>query len=423
MTSPQRRLGRPRQQSISREPRVSAPIALDFEAFLESRNVGDMGDDFLDLCDPRAPQTPSTNSKAHDAMLHSASGVTNEMAQQVDGHTVSPFDTEYMLLDSPIFHADENIYTMNDSDAIPIPGHLKEECLEKLSVLNSSLFRQLSSISSGKLADWLATSPSPRASLTQDRGDFSSPIPHAGPRSPIGDMLQSSQDFLNILKCFAPAQSSPPSCSPSHSSVGSSYSDFDPDDLFSDAIKPESYSPSSSIDDQTSSIHDSFLSSNAPPAGRQPGNSAGCLRSDIPSTLAILTCYVCLVRIYGTVLTQIHQMLLIRPLSLAELPAILPGLQLGGFQLDGQQHLQIGVLVEISMHMLDQIETVLGLPNEGGVSGSGNGLLEDSVSLTLLNIVINQDAAGCAGGDEAGIKSLRITVKSIKGLLKGKLMS
>ncbi len=79
------------------------------------------------------------------------------------------------------------------------------------------------------------------------------------------------------------------------------------------------------------------------------------------------------------------------------------------------------------MHMLDQIEAVLGLPDEGGASGNGScggngGLLEDSVSATLLNIVINQEAAESTEGDRAGLKSLRTTVKSIELLLKGGLV-
>ena len=71
------------------------------------------------------------------------------------------------------------------------------------------------------------------------------------------------------------------------------------------------------------------------------------------------------------------------------------------------------------MHMLDQIETTLGLPDEAGSGGNGGGLLEDSVSATLLNIVINQEAVESPEGDRAGVKSLRTTVKSIHGLLKG----
>lgn len=79
------------------------------------------------------------------------------------------------------------------------------------------------------------------------------------------------------------------------------------------------------------------------------------------------------------------------------------------------------------MHMLDQIEAALGLRDEGGVGGNGScgsngGLLEDSVSATLLNIVINQEAVESMEGDRAGVKSLRTTVKSIEVLLKGGLV-
>jgi len=80
------------------------------------------------------------------------------------------------------------------------------------------------------------------------------------------------------------------------------------------------------------------------------------------------------------------------------------------------------------MHMLNQIETTLGLPDDGEVGGNGggavsSGLLEDSVSATLLNIVVNQEAVESTDGDRAGTKSLRMTVKSIKGLLRGNSVS
>lgn len=419
ITSPQRRLGRPRQQSLPRESRLATPTVLDFDSFLDSRKVDNVGDDFSDLCNPRAPRLSTTSATGHEPILNGAGNTTDPNAQQTDGHTISPFDAEYMFIDSPIFHDEPNNYTSSDIEAAQVPDSVKDDCLEKLSQLNSSLFRQLSNVASGKLADWLNFSPSSTVPPMQQTGElFSDQSTCGNQKSPIGCMLQSSQEFLNILRCFAPSPSPPSSYSPSHSSMGSSYSDFDPDDLFSSAIKPESYSSSDSSDHRPS-IHESLLLSKAPSAARQPACSAGPLRSDISATLAILTCYVCLVRIYGSIFTQIHHLLLIRPSSLAELPAILPGLQLGGFELDGQQHLQIGVLLEISMHMLDQIEMVLGLPTDGEVGRSGCGLLEDSTSLTLLNIVINQEAAEGKEGDRAGVKSLRMTVKSIKGLLRG----
>lgn len=420
ITSPPRRMGRPKQQPAPIHSAMPDPHELDFETFFNAISPGDSLKNGFELSDAAASSAPAITMSANNQGHGEGGG--NE-AQRADERNEYVYNPQELLTDPTMFHGDQD-YSNRDDMIQASPPDLKEECLQKLSDLSSDLFRQWSRIGSAQLADSLCLSPpSPVASQNPES-------PNAfgldSAKSPIGKMLNSSRDFLEILKYFVRLPSTQLSIAAVHSSPSSCYSDFGLENLSVNHGNPSSNHSSSPaythpVSRVLSSVSSSsgleFTSANMP-------NSFGPLRSDVPTTLVILTCYICLVRIYRTVFSHIHNLLLARP-SQAELTPILPGIQLGGFQLESHRDLQIRILMQVSIHMLDRIEAALGLPDDSGTAGRGGvrgvGVLGDSVSTALLEVVMKQEVMDCAEGDRAGTKLLRDIWKSVDSLLKGRM--
>lgn len=412
-------MGRPKQQPAPIHSAIPDPHELDFDAFFNAINSGDSFESGIELSDAAASSAPAIITSANDPGHGGEGG--NE-AQRADERIDYVYNPQQLLTETTMFHGDQDYSNSDDLSQAP-PPDLKEECLQKLSDLSSDLFRQWSHIGSGQLADSFCFSPpSPAASQPES----SSAIGLNSAKSPIGKMLDSSRGFMDALKYFVRSPSNQHSISAVHSSPSSFYADFGLENISVNHSNPGSNyssSPASTrpVSHVLSSVSSSagldFTSANMP-------NSFGPLRSDVPTTLVILTCYICLVRIYRTVFSHIHNLLLARP-SQAELTPILPGLQLGGFQLESHRNLQIRILMQVSIQMLDRIEAALGLPDDSGTAGRegvrGVGILEDSVSTALLEIVMKQEAMDCAEGVRGGSKLLRDTWKSINSLLKGRM--
>lgn len=416
ITSPPRRMGRPKQQPAPIHSTIPDPHELDFDTLFNAIDPCDSLKNGFELRDAAgsnaSAMTTSANNQGHG-------GESGNEAQQADERIDFVYNPQQLLTDTPMFHGDQDFFNRDDLSQGPLPD-LKEECLQKLSDLSADLFRQWSRISSGQLADSLFFSPPTSNSQVTDPPNG---IALNNAKSPIGKMLDSSREFMDVLRYFVRSPSNQSSNSAFHSSPSSCYSDFGLENLSGNHVNMSSNHPSSPAYNYQISRVLSFGSSSASLDFTSP-DSFGPLRSDVLTALPILTCYICLVRIYRTIFSHIHNQLLARP-SQAELTSILPGLQLGGFQLESHRNLQIRILMQVSVHMLDQIESALGLPDDictaENAGSMRRGILEDSVSTALLEVVMKQEATDCAEGDRAGIKSLRNTWKSINRLLDGRI--
>ncbi|KAI9772776.1 MAG: hypothetical protein M1839_002321 [Geoglossum umbratile] len=294
----------------------------------------------------------------------------------------------------------------------------REQSVQRLLELNSSLLWDLSRISSGKLADTLAFSTPSRLKTPNNPNTNDEPLQ---PHNAIGRIFDSSERFLDILKYFTPPPSST-NCFPTRSSSVCSYSsDFEDGGEDLQAAGQGNRFQTDDMLDSGLRVSTDVLEDDA----RVPAESP---RPDIPTTFAILACYTYILKIYGAIFSQIHESLL-RPARLspgAATPNTLPGLQLGGYDLDNHCDLQIEIFIHISFRILGMIHRALGLPAiacgrgygyEGGSSRT-NGILGGSSSAPLLEIVLNQKGTGYVSGNAAGVADLKETVESIRLLLR-----
>ncbi|KAL1615603.1 hypothetical protein SLS54_008870 [Diplodia seriata] len=206
----------------------------------------------------------------------------------------------------------------------PPPSDRRQECLQKLGELHSALLADLSTVRASRVAT--------ESSITALRADAAA-HENCGCNVPIGRMLTTSAQLLEILHYFAPPSS------PSAPTVTGS------DEL---------------------------------------------LRPDIPTTLSILACYAALRRIYRTIFACIDASLrnFPPPLRSAALPPLFPGLALGGFQLGGNVGLQVLIVAQLSETMLAKIDAAL------GAGGAGRGLVgKQPAAADMLKAMMTEEEA------------------------------
>lgn len=107
------------------------------------------------------------------------------------------------------------------------------------------------------------------------------------------------------------------------------------------------------------------------------------------------------------------------------MPAIVPGLHIGGFSLDDHKDLQIDILIQVSSRMLERIEETLGVcvmssQETRNNSTCGHGILETTSASALLDIMFKQNDIGCLNGDNGRVARVKQTMNNVRGLLKGR---
>ncbi|KAE9380756.1 hypothetical protein N431DRAFT_433019 [Stipitochalara longipes BDJ] len=198
----------------------------------------------------------------------------------------------------------------------------------------------------------------------------------------IGRMLNKAETFVSILQHL-----SPPVLTKSSPGMGGSGSESDHSDEGQDIMNAFT-----SWHNETTPKELESTSCNS------SSNLGVSLRCDVPMTLSILTCYVCLIRIYRTLFSSIHTALVISKEKNMELPPLFPGLKLGGFA--PRMNFQVQILVQISANLLNKIDEALGLPNEQGRTKRGGGLLNQTGSDGLLQTMMKEEALeGLENGD------------------------
>ncbi|MCJ1265959.1 hypothetical protein MMC22_005841, partial [Lobaria immixta] len=193
----------------------------------------------------------------------------------------------------------------------------------------------------------------------------------------VGSVLKSSKTFLTLLTSFsAPAAPSPPFPPPPtpsirHNNSTSSSSDSGPlhsasaldydDPAMDEPVQhPSCKLPAGSSDDSKPS----------PP-------------TDITTVLQLLTCYIRIIHLHSIMYARNLDYILpflqhTTTQHVDSVPPIFPDMQVGGVSLNKFGTFQINLLLQISVHMLGEIELMLGLPEEyriGERKGGGTGVL------------------------------------------------
>lgn len=115
------------------------------------------------------------------------------------------------------------------------------------------------------------------------------------------------------------------------------------------------------------------------------GNGTHC---DVPTMLLLLSCYICLVRIYRTIFSTILDSIPVIPSLQAPAPQLFPGINLGGFKLEARIDIQIQVLVQVSESMLAKLEAKFGLAKD-----TAAGVFEGGRALRLLKVMLEEEAS------------------------------
>lgn len=301
----------------------------------------------------------------------------------------------------------------------------KEDCLLRLSDLSSTLLNDSSRTNSRKLSDVLSSSPRCNSMLPHP-SDETQTFMHS--RNTIGQVLESSQTFLDILQYFNLNQ-------PSSADSECSYSEYWEDGDFFATTMANSHSntPNATIlalsDNTHLSLSDTTHLSTAERSNAQEKSSCPSVAVDMPTTLTILTCYTCLLQTYDTIFSQLYNALSssaeITPRSI---PAIIPGLHIGGFDLDKHRDLQMEVLIQLSWRMLERIEKILGInvisqqPQDDQNSSTpprGRGILDTATASALLDVMFKQKDLDCWRGVNGRTALVRQTMENIREILEG----
>ncbi|EEP78961.1 predicted protein [Uncinocarpus reesii 1704] len=135
---------------------------------------------------------------------------------------------------------------------------------------------------------------------------------------------------------------------------------------------------------------------------------------DTPTCLLMLVCYVDLVRLCRVVFSSICYYLVAsnhRAISIA-----LSDIQISGVSLQGDQNLQILILVQVVVRMLDCIGEMLGC-TDCGQRTEGRGL-QPLILPKLTGIIMSEEETDKQGGQAGGIKALREDIRRLKRVLK-----
>ena len=209
----------------------------------------------------------------------------------------------------------------------------------------------------------------------------------------VGKVLRNSIAFLNILTSFYPTTRPTASCSISTSS------------------KEGDVSPS-----KISDCSDPALEASACEGDVKP------LPADMTTIVQLLSCYIRIIHMHGILYTRIYDYLTAQPQKTSQLPPVFPGMQVDGVLLDAFGRFQVKLVLQISTHILGEIEMALGLPDGyriGKRTTQTHGILERSVSLQFVEMAMRENSRTGLGMEKDRVSSIKDTLASLRQLLKG----
>ncbi|OCL07505.1 hypothetical protein AOQ84DRAFT_408842 [Glonium stellatum] len=293
-----------------------------------------------------------------------------------------------------------------------------EDFTQQLLTLNLSLIRQTRRMASDA---WTTTLLKLATNVTGDY-DNSASCDDLG----ISDILNTSQDFLEILDGFLP------SCD------ADSMASSDTDSNYSGSPKNRYYDIEESPIQATTGtyINPNFVTGNlnrsvvslsfsqpTEPVSTGGIASIALCRPDIPTVLLMVTCYVHIIHLYDLLFMGIYRSLLTIPATWAPPLLYMPRLQPSGPSTHNG-NLQIPILIQAATHLLDRIERVLGLPQESrlyGSEGQYRGLLSDGDVGEMVKTMLQLEEIESGRNGRGGLKTLRESIKKITQLLRSSI--
>ena len=221
----------------------------------------------------------------------------------------------------------------------------------------------------------------------------------------VGNIIKSSASFLALLSSFYPR--TPPSTR---------------DSVFTSSDEDRSASKASEFGYFTTDE----ISQRRHPK-RSVANSVGKddlnpLPADMTTIFQLLTCYIQIIHLHSILYSRISDYLTAQARRDTLLPPIFPGMQVGGLLLDDFGNFQVKLLLQISTHILGEIEMMLGLPDGYRISKKSTqcqGILETSVSVQFIKMMMSENGQTGLGIERDRVMSIRDNLVSLRRLLKG----
>lgn len=259
------------------------------------------------------------------------------------------------------------------------------EALIGLARLNESITRQLSR---AKMFAWRA--PPAHGACSQS---------HQGTgANGVAEVLQSTSEFINILRKIIPSSAS----ALSRSSLANDRAPSLPDSgisacpSLSDGQLQDFWLPSSRTVSATSSLSTSTV-------------------------LLLLSSYIQLLQLYDTIFRHVYDLFSEMP---SHVMGLCPGQAQSQFRVMGLDsidgHLHIKILIQVIEHHLESLETLIDLPADFRLSeppNSSKGILSNMNLSELVQIVMTQIEECPEKSGKSVVESLRNGIKKVKGLL------
>ena len=236
--------------------------------------------------------------------------------------------------------------------------NIKNECIARMGKLNRGLLQEVGLVNSGKVAGTLLFSQASRSAyLEVEKGR------QGGQNYVIGRMLHSAKELLDILNRLE-------RCKGTLFPLGSTEPTIRTADETTTAMaetttlnQTGSHPPSSPLGGNPlspllgpSSASTSHSASHSSSSSSTPSPCPANNSLDTTLTLLFLTGYTSVIQLYRGVFSFIHDSLVANPSGSNFLPT-LPNLQVDGLEVGSStRDLQICILLQVSTHMLNQIE-------------------------------------------------------------------
>lgn len=311
----------------------------------------------------------------------------------------------------------------------PSSAEIRENTIQEMTELSASLMKDMNSIMTCRTASSFLFTPSDK---TVTGYMFKMLNESENGHNAVGRMLYGAESFLNIIKrlnqtpCHSSSVPGSASLSPIRSGVprdGEHATDGVPGhEVAMGAMEPQKNGNGKSpvvrsaerwaryqeylgqLPQQTvpTSQHSSEHTRSSPSSLVDMG------KPDVPSTLVILNCYVCLLKIYEAVFSVIHHVLQSSPdtASAADLPLTIRDLQIDGFLLQNHRSMQIRILIQVSTYLLNSVRKALG------------GTLTNSMFQSLLKTMLKEEGwPTVAEGEETGMEIVWRLFRQIEDFL------
>ncbi|KAI1868755.1 hypothetical protein JX265_006734 [Neoarthrinium moseri] len=223
----------------------------------------------------------------------------------------------------------------------------------------------------------------------------------------VDDILNTTREFVDVLKILSGQQASPKSFPVQTRESGSN-------DFSSTGDRSDDES------DVASSPDSDFLTTPSPPRSTDIHSNS---MPDTASLIAVLSSYIRVIRLHLIIFAHIYDYL--KEISESDDPVLchVPGLSFCTFPIQSG-NLQTIILIQVVTSLFERVESLLGLPHELRLSTrreEPQGLFHEPGFMDIAGPIMKKEEGGEPHQGRGGIKCLRKYIKKTKQLLRNRI--